>query len=106
MHGMLGNTIDKDDDHKEDGRQYEEMGRFYKLMLFSYRNSVADSQVPDNEYWQLYLKDGQDNWKVALMTAMIWLLWLWNNVYMVIILLNFLISIVSKAHDNANNVEI
>ena len=105
---MLGNTIDKDDDHPEDGPEYENMGRFFKLLLFSYRNSVGDVQVPDNEYWQLFLKknNGQGEYGVSLMTFMLWFIWFGNNIYMVIILLNFMISIVSKAHDDAINLEI
>ena len=39
--------------------------------------------------------------KQYFMTAMLWFLWVFHNFYMVIILLNFLISIVSKAHTNA-----
>lgn len=51
MYGMLGNTIDKDDDHPEDGEQYEQMGRFAKLFLYTYRNSIGDVQIPDSSYW-------------------------------------------------------
>lgn len=35
----------------------------------------------------------------------LWGLWLFNCIYMVIILLNFLISIVSKAHDEAIQIQ-
>lgn len=59
MYGMLGVTIDKDDDHPEDGEQYEQMGRFAKLFFFTYRNSIGDLQIPDSSYWQLF----QDNEK-------------------------------------------
>ena len=39
------------------------------------------------------------------MAFCLWSLWLFNNLYMVIILLNFLISIVSKAHDEAIEIQ-
>ena len=39
------------------------------------------------------------------MAIIIWLFWLVNNIFMVIILLNFLISIVSKKHDEALQTE-
>lgn len=60
IYGMLGNTIDKDDDHEHDGHEYEEINRFIKLFIYSYRNSVGDVKVPDNEYWQLF-KDDKGN---------------------------------------------
>ena len=39
------------------------------------------------------------------MIVVLWVVWVLNVFYMVIILLNFLISIVSKAHDDAISIQ-
>lgn len=51
LYGILGITIDKDEDHLEDGEEYQQMGRFTKLYLFAYRNSMGDMNMPDTTYW-------------------------------------------------------
>lgn len=50
IYGIFGITIDKDDDHP-DGAEYEQMGRFAKLYLYAYRNSMGDVNTPDTTYW-------------------------------------------------------
>ena len=76
--------------------------------------------MPDNEYWSLFEekdeeKEGKDEHHgeeehhalmsvlsyQKLMTLALWLLWCYHCFFMVVILLNFLISIVSKAHIEA-----
>lgn len=104
VYGELGITIDKDDDHPLDGAEYNQMSRIFKLMIFSYRNSVGDVNVVDTTYWQLfkdYPEPKYNHGKPLIMVFALWFLWFLNNVFMVVILLNFLISIVSKAHDEA-----
>ena len=77
------------------------MGRFTKLFFFAYRNSVGDVQIPDISYWQLFTNETNHEEKESMMAFCLWGLWLFNNLYMVIILLNFLISIVSEAYSEA-----
>ena len=42
LYGLLGNTVDKNEDHAEDGEEYEHMSRIFKLFLYSLRNSIGD----------------------------------------------------------------
>ena len=101
LYGMIGNSVDLDPDHPN-GAEYNRMNRFAKLYFFALRNSIGDLLVPDDSYWDLFQnKDNNERTKSLVMVAILWVLWTLNIFYMVIILLNFLISIVSKAHDSA-----
>ena len=51
---MLGNTIDKDDDHPHDGEEFEGMSRFAKLYFYALRNSIGDVIPPDASFWELF----------------------------------------------------
>ena len=109
IYAMLGLTLDKDDDHPDDGAEYQQLHRLMKLFLFSYRNAVGDVALPDTTYWMQFkdrkdIEEGKEGWPLT-MAIIIWLFWLVNNIFMVIILLNFLISIVSKKHDEALQTE-
>ena len=65
LYGILGNTLDKDDDHPHDGEEYERMTRFTKLFLFALRNSVGDIVLPDHSYWSLYVLPNEKDAKLA-----------------------------------------
>ena len=105
-YGILGITVDKDEDHPDDGQDYERMSRFIQLLFFTFRNSVGDLIVPDASYWNLFKH--QENYgaeKSLVMVGILWFVWVFNIFYMVIILLNFLISMVSKAHQDAIDIQ-
>ena len=106
MYGMLGNTIAKDDDHPEDGDDYEGMGRIARLFIYTLRNSIGDVIPPDGSFWFLF--ENEENYeqeKSLVMLSFLWILWVFNVFYMVIILLNFLIAIVSSGHEDAMKIQ-
>lgn len=78
------------------------MNQFLKLYFFAYRNSMGDVNVPDSAYWQRFADAKNYNEGVPpRMVFAMWFVWWFNNLYMVVILLNFLISIVGEAHADA-----
>lgn len=78
------------------------MSRSAKLYFYSLRNSLSDLIVPDPSYWIEYMGKNPGKYtKAHFMYFLLWAVWVINLFYMVVILLNFLISIVSKTHDEA-----
>ena len=73
-----------------------------------FRNSIGDINTPDYSYWtnflnqtseKNFLQDLPSSNLVYGMVGYSWLLWFWNEFFMLIILLNFLIAIISQSYD-------
>jgi len=65
--------------------------------VYAYRNAIGDVQTPVYNFW---LKEADDNPNLAWsMIILIWFFWFINQLINLIILLNFLIALISKAYE-------
>jgi hypothetical protein len=63
--------------------------------LQTWRNSIGDIGVPTYPYWSAMIMDEQQELKARMMIALIWFIWVTQQLLILIILLNFLIALVS-----------
>ena len=72
--------------------------------LFGLRNAIGDMKQPYYENWRTKVKNEQisetDEYMVA---TLIWLIWIFQAMFMVIILLNYLIAVISQAYERSVN---
>jgi hypothetical protein len=87
---ILGVRIEADD--------YSGLGFKMRALIQIYRNSIGDIAPPK---YDLYLdKDGMvKGGENKLMVAIIWITWFMNQLFILIILLNFLIAIISQSYE-------
>jgi hypothetical protein len=77
---------------------YDGLGFKMRAFLQMYRNSIGDIAPPK---YDLYL-DSELNitsTENTLMITIIWIVWFLNQVFILIILLNFLIAIISQSYE-------
>ena len=72
---------------------YPLVHNYVAFFLFTFRNSLGDTQLPKISYWSENHNHSQSGHLV--MIYLIWLFWLLNQIMMLIILLNFLIANIS-----------
>ena len=78
--------------------EYTDVNRYVLFFLQIFRNSVGDVKVPDYSFWNERLT--QDSAISNFMIYYSWLLWFANILFILIILLNFLIAIISQSYDS------
>ena len=67
------------------------------MTIQTYRNGIGDISAPDYSYWDNGVNE-KDN-KFYIMLAYIWMIWLGNQFFILIIMLNFLIAVISQTYD-------
>lgn len=72
---------------------YFEVSNGITYGLNTLRNSIGDMQIPTTDYWNKQYK--QHPYLVSFMVGYAWTIWLGNAVFLLIILLNFLIALIS-----------
>jgi hypothetical protein len=77
---------------------YDGLGFKMRALIQTYRNSIGDIAPPK---YDLYLnKDGNvEGRENRLMVGFIWITWFMNQLFILIILLNFLIAIISQSYE-------
>jgi hypothetical protein len=82
--------VEKDD--------YDGLGFKIRALIQMYRNSIGDISPPK---YDLYLDTEKNitSSENTLMISMIWLVWFFNQLFILIILLNFLIAIISQSYE-------
>lgn len=90
LYRIAGIKIDRDD--------YKNVNSFLAYIIVIFRNSIGDEQIPNTDYW-----DEKSKLEFPILfNAVIsysWTLWLLNACFMLIMLLNFLIAIISQSYD-------
>jgi hypothetical protein len=76
------------------------MNNNFVFAITSYRNSIGDIQVPKYPFWTKVTKLEQDSAYGHFMIACIWCIWLVNQFFITIILLNFLIAIIVQSYES------
>ena len=72
---------------------YPGLNENLQMIMQVYRNSIGDIAVPEYAVWNNIGVPGVDSF---IMIRLIWLVWLIHQYFCMIMLLNFLISIVSE----------
>jgi hypothetical protein len=85
---------------KEDN-DYHQLTYSVALILQNFRNSVGDITTPTYYYWTDPEVDngGKLIWSQFAIVTWAWVLFLLNSFFILIVLLNFLIAIISQAYD-------
>lgn len=68
--------------------------------ITSYRNSISDIQVPKYPFWTEVAQLEEGKYYGYFMIACIWCIWLVNQFFITIILLNFLIAIIVQSYES------
>ena len=71
---------------------------FFAFQIF--RNSIGDLAVPDYTFWSNRIAQEDTNKLAYIMIGYSWALWMVLIVFMLIVLLNFLIAIISQSYDS------
>lgn len=69
-------------------------------MLYSFRNSIGDLATPNYDQWLLRMQSNEiSETEEVLVVGLVWVLWLLQAMFMIIILLNYLIAVISQAYE-------
>ena len=91
--------------------KYPGINKNIGYLLYSFRNSIGDLSTPNYDDWLIMgLEDADDDSKtvitqteVFLIVVLSWTLWSIQSVFMIIILLNYLIAVISQAYERVVN---
>ena len=83
-----------------DDAEYPNVNEYIFFFLQIFRNSVGDLAVPDYSFWSGRISNTEENKLAHFMIAWAWALWTILIFFMLIILLNFLIAIISQSYDS------
>jgi hypothetical protein len=84
-------VVDKDDE------DYVLMNGYVKQVIFAWKNSVGDVDIPDYSKWSAIMSESPVSAKIMIVIT--WLNWWLNHYIMLIIILNFLIAIISQSYE-------
>lgn len=77
---------------------YKNVSSYLAYIIVIFRNSIGDEQVPDTAFWST-----QKRMEFPLLNKAVigysWFLWMLNACFMLIMLLNLLIAIISQSYD-------
>ena len=76
---------------------YPEVNPYVMYMILIFRNSLGDATLPDTTYWQQFLNTNSAT--AELMIVVAWIIYLINMFFLMIVMLNFLIAIVSQSYE-------
>lgn len=97
----IGSSYPQDD--------YPDLHEFIGIVITTWRNSLDNVAPPDYSKWSENLKkEYEDNglgWYSYIMIYMSWTIWFFNLLFILLVLTNFLISIVGNAYGEALDVE-
>ena len=76
----------------------------YAYVLYSFRNSIGDLAIPNYDQWLLQGQSGKiSQISSYFVVGLAWGIWLVQAMFMVIILLNYLIAVISQAYERVVN---
>lgn len=81
---------------KDADTEFPNLDRLSRSFLRIFRNSLGDIQAPTYTYWTEVQKQSALG---NIMIYSVWLVWLGNELLMMIVLLNFLIAIVGDSYN-------
>lgn len=90
LYKISGSGVSQDD--------YPHVTPYIYYVIVIMRNSIGDEQMPTYDFWANRI--GSDPVLANTMIGYAWVLWFMQAFFMLIILLNFLIAIVSQSYDS------
>lgn len=83
---------------------YPGINKIFAYLIYSFRNSIGDLATPNYDSWLLQYQEG----KISLISrnsivTLAWAIWLFQAIFMVIILLNYLIAVIAQAYERVVN---
>ena len=96
---LLNNT--KPDEPNDD--EYPNLPNWSRDILWTFRNSIGDLQMPDYSYWTEQYKfddkgKGPKAFSYYFIVAYFWIVWVMNVFTLLIIMLNFVIAAISESY--------
>ena len=83
---------------------YPGISKTAAFMLYSFRNSIGDLATPNYDPWILQRQSGEISQTSSyFVVSLAWGIWLFQAMFMVIILLNYLIAVISQAYERVVN---
>jgi hypothetical protein len=83
---------------------YDHVGRSFYYFLQTFRNALGDIEVPVyTSFWCQHAAGPDPNPQAVFMIYFIWVMWVGMQVFLSIILLNFLIAIISQSYEEVMN---
>jgi len=67
------------------------------LVMYSYRTSIGDLDVPNAIVWTTIRGDNQNE---AFIVYFLWFIWMIQQYFMLIVFLNFLIAIIGQVYEH------
>lgn len=84
--------------------QYPGLDQTIGYMLYSFRNAIGDLTDPNYDRWIMRTDAGEiSETGEILAVGLTWCMWLFQAIFMVIILLNYLIAVISQAYERVVN---
>jgi len=83
---------------------YPNLHDFTGIFLTTWRNSLGDVAAPDYSNWSKNLRSEEKEglgWYSYTMIYITWLIWFFNLLFVLLVLVNFLISIVGNSYGSA-----
>lgn len=94
---ILGMQIPNQESKDSD---YKELNIFVAYFFYTYRNSIGDINAPVTSFWTTRATHMPDSaTETSLIMFVIWTFWLLNQFFVLIVLLNFLIAIISESYE-------
>ena len=81
------------DSNHGDGDDYMRYNDFMHSFFYSYRTSIGDLEAPNAKVWDNQIIN------IKFMVYLSWFIWMFQQYYILIIFLNFLIAIVGKVYE-------
>jgi len=84
-----------------DNLDYVEIPYFIATFIQVFRNSIGDISAPRYDFWlrSSQQSQGEITWSQGIMIFVVWFTFLFNIVFNLIMMMNFLIAIVSQSWD-------
>ena len=77
--------------------EYDDLNTYFMYIIQIFRNAIGDVQVPVTAFWKP--QDNLNFYHTSIMIGYGWLLWIFCIIMNLVVMLNFLISIISSSYE-------
>lgn len=86
--------------------RYPGINKTMAFLIYSFRNSIGDLATPSYDKYIVMRKEKDnefDDIDEILAISLVWGIWLFQGIFMIIILLNYLVAVISQAYERVVN---
>jgi hypothetical protein len=83
--------------------EYDSLPSFAQFFIHALRNSIGDITVPDYAKWTLMASQNKFAYS---MIYLLWIMFIMQEYFMMILLLNFLIALISQSFEETRSTEV